>query len=147
MGYPERINHLLPIAQIRPNPHNARNHPRAPIRKLAQTIKSIGFGQPLLVDENKALIAGHGRLEAVQLLGWETVPVVELRGLSEAQKRALALADNKIFESGGWKREQLAIELAELPELLTEEGLDVSVTGFDAVEIDQLQVDFEEDSS
>jgi ParB-like chromosome segregation protein Spo0J len=114
----ERVDHLLPIEKIKPNPRNARNHSRAQIRQIAESIQSIGFGAPLLVDENHVLIAGHGRWAAGELLKLEVVPVVELRGLSEAQKRALALADNKLCENAGWNREQLAIELPELAELL-----------------------------
>ena len=70
-----------------------------------------------------------------------------LEGLSEAKKRALLLADNKIAENAGWDRERLAIELPELTELLIDEDLDISITGFEPVEIDQLTSDFEEDSS
>src|SRR4029079_9320132 len=126
----ERVDHFLPIEKIKPNPRNARNHPRAQIRQIAESIKRIGFGAPLLVDENLVLIGGHGRLAAAQLLGWEAVPAVELRGLSEAQKRALALADNKLCENAGWNREQLAMELPELAELLVQEDLDIGLTGF-----------------
>jgi hypothetical protein len=81
------------------------------------------------------------------LLRLTEVPVVEVAGLSPSKKRALALADNKIAENAGWDRETLAVELSELAELLIEEDLDISITGFAAVEIDQLATDFEEDSS
>ncbi len=75
------------------------------------------------------------------------IPAVQLLGLSAAQKRALALADNKIGENAGWDRERLAIELPDLAELLIAENLDISLTGFSPAEIDQLQIDFEEDAA
>ena len=93
------------------------------------------------------LIAGHGRLEAAKLLGLKRIPAIRLHGLSKAQKRALLIADNKIAENAGWDRERLAIELPELAELLIEESLDISITGFEPVEIDQLVSDFEEDTA
>ena len=137
---------LLLIRQIKPNPRNAHTHSNAQIRQIAESIKAASFGAPVLVDETFTLIAGHGRFKAAELLGIEKIPAVQLLGLSEAQKRVLALADNKIADHAGWDRERLAIELPELAELLTKEGLDISLTGFSPAEIDQLQIDFEEDS-
>ena len=93
------------------------------------------------------IIAGHGRHAAAKLLELREVPTIKVQGLSEAKRRALALADNRIAESAGWDREMLAAELPELAELLVIEGLDVSITGFPPVEIDQLTADFEDDSS
>jgi DNA modification methylase len=142
-----RIERVLSIKDIKPNPHNARFHSTKQIGQIADSIRAFGFGAPVLVDETLTLIAGHGRLRAAELLGIKEIPAIELRGLSAARKRALALADNKIGDNAGWDRERLAIELPELSELLVEDGLDVSVTGFSAAELDQLQVDFEEDSS
>ena len=142
-----RIERVLSIKDIKPNPHNARFHSTKQIGQIADSIKAFGFGAPVLVDETLTLIAGHGRLRAAELLGIKEIPAIELRGLSAARKRALALADNKIGDNAGWDRERLAVELPELSELLIEDGLDVSVTGFSAAELDQLQVDFEEDSS
>jgi DNA modification methylase len=147
MDATRRIERVLSIKDIKPNPSNARVHSNRQIGQIADSIKACGFGAPVLVDETLTLIAGHGRLRAAELLGLKEVPAIELRGLSAARKRALALADNKIGDNAGWDRERLAIELPELSELLIEDGLDVSVTGFSAAELDQLQVDFEEDSS
>jgi DNA modification methylase len=93
------------------------------------------------------ILCGHGRHRAGMQLGLAIVPVVQVCGLSAAKKRALALADNKIAANAGWDRELLATELAELSQLLIEDNLDISITGFDAPEIDQLSADFEEDSS
>jgi ParB-like chromosome segregation protein Spo0J len=89
----------------------------------------------LLVNEDRKLIAGEGRLKAAQLLDFAKVPAIVLTGLSPARQRALAIADNKIAENAGWNRERLAIEIPELAELLEPEGLDVSILGFEAVEI------------
>ena len=102
---------------------------------------------PILVDEDRVVIAGHGRYAAAKLLGLKQVPAIEVRDLSEAKRRALALADNKIADNAGWDRELLAAELPELAELLVVEGLDISITGFAPVEIDQLTADFEDDQS
>ena len=141
-----RKNCLLPIREIKPNPRNAHTHSKAQICQIAESVKLLGFGAPVLVDETFTLIAGEGRFKAAELLGIGEIPAVQLLGLSEAQKRALALADNKIADNAGWDRERLAIELPELAELLVQENLDISVTGFSPAEIDQLQIDFEENS-
>jgi ParB-like chromosome segregation protein Spo0J len=101
----------------------------------------------MLDNEDGELIAGHGRYLAAKLLGLTKVPVIIVAGLSPTQQRALGIADNKIAENAGWDRERLAIEIPELTELLSAEGLDVSILGFEPVEIDQLQADFEEESS
>jgi DNA modification methylase len=93
------------------------------------------------------LIAGHGRYEAAKLLGLSEMPVLIIAGLSPAKRRALAIADNKIAENAGWDRERLAVEIPELADLLSAEGLDISILGFEAAEIDQLQLDFEEESA
>ena len=142
-----RIERLLSIQDIKPNPRNARIHSNKQIGQIADSIRACGFGAPVLVDETLTLIAGHGRLKAAELLRLKEIPAIELRGLSAARKRALALADNKISENSGWDRERLSTELPELAELLIEDGLDISLTGFGPAEIDQLQVDFETDSS
>ena len=133
--------------ELKPNPRNARTHSKKQIRQIADSIVAYGFTVPLLIDENAMIIAGHGRLTAAKLLGLSKVPVIVLKGLSEAKKRALLLADNKIAENAGWDRERLAIELPELAELLIDEELDISITGFEPVEIDQIVSDFEEDSA
>ena len=137
---------LMAIAALKPNAGNARTHSKKQVRQIADSIQAFGFLVPILIDENRLIIAGHGRYQAARLLGIETVPVIEVTGLSETKRRALALADNKIAENAGWDRERLAIELPELSELLVLDGLDISVTGFAAVEIDQLAVDFDEDA-
>jgi 16S rRNA G966 N2-methylase RsmD len=138
---------LIAIDALKPNARNARTHSKKQIRQIADSIVAFGFVNPILVDESGNIVAGHGRHAAARFLELEQVPVIELRGLSEAKRRALALADNKIAENAGWDRELLALELPELAEILLEDGLDISITGFAPVEIDQITTDFEEDSS
>src|SRR5262249_24999150 len=126
-----------------PNRRNARTHSRKQIRQIADSITAFGFVVPLLIDDDGVIIAGHGRYAAAKLLDLKQGPAIKIQGLSEAKRRALALADNKIGENAGWDGERLAIELPALAEILVVEGLDVSITGFSPVEIDQLTVDFE----
>ncbi len=137
----------IAIDKLTPNGRNARTHSRKQIRQIADSIEAFGFVVPILIDDDGVIIAGHGRYAAAKLLDLKKVPAIKVGGLSEAKRRALALADNKIGENAGWDRERLAIELPALTDILAVEGLDVSITGFSAVEIDQLLVDFEEDSS
>jgi DNA modification methylase len=134
----------MPISQIKPNRRNLRTHSAKQIRQIANSIVAFGFTNPLLISEDFELIAGHGRYDAAKLLGLAEVPVIIVAGLSPAKRRALAIADNKIAANAGWDRERLAIEIPELADLLNAEGLDVSILGFEPVEIDQLQTDFEE---
>ena len=141
------IVNIQRIDTLKLNARNARTHSAKQIRQIAQSIKAFGFLVPILIDEDRTILAGHGRYAAAKSLGITDVPVIEVNGLSAAKKRALALADNKIAENAGWDREILAVELPELAEVLIEENLDISITGFAAVEIDQLATDFEEESS
>ena len=137
----------ISISQIKPNSRNSRTHSAKQIRQIANSIVAFGFRNPLLVSEDGELIAGHGRYQAAKLLGLPNVPAIVVTGLSLAQRRALAIADNKIAENAGWDRERLAVEIPELTDLLSAEGLDISILGFEPVEIDQLQTDFELESS
>lgn len=138
--YPVR---MLPAEQIQSNPHNARTHSKRQIKEIANSITQFGFTAPVLVDESFVLIAGHGRIEAAKLLALKAVPAVVLTGLSPAKARALMLADNKIAQHAGWDREKLAIELPALTEILLLEDLDISITGFEVAEVDELVLDFE----
>ena len=137
----------IAVDAIKPNARNARTHSKKQIRQIADSIAAFGFLVPILIDEGGVIIAGHGRYAAAVLLGLQEVPVIRVEGLSEAKRRALALADNKIAENAGWDRELLATELPELADILIVEGLDISITGFAPVEIDQIATDFEEDPS
>jgi len=135
------------LNRIKPHPHNPRTHSKKQIRQIADSIQAIGFAAPVLIDEHGMLLAGHGRLEAAKLLRLKQIPAVVIEGLSEARKRALLLADNRIAQSAGWDREQLADELLSLPELLASDGLEISITGFEPAEVDALLTDFEDNSS
>jgi hypothetical protein len=134
------IEHL-PIGRVRLNPRNARTHSKSQVRQIAESIKQFGFLVPILVDEQGVILAGHGRLAAARFLGLSSVPTLCAEGLSEPQKRAFALADNRLAEKAGWDRETLVIELGELIELLPVEGVDISITGFDAPDVDALFAD------
>jgi DNA modification methylase len=134
------IEHL-PIGKVRLNPRNARTHSKSQVRQIAESIKQFGFLVPILVDEQGVVLAGHGRLAAARFLGLSSVPTLCAEGLSEPQKRAFALADNRLAEKAGWDRETLVIELGELIELLPVEGVDISITGFDAPDVDALFAD------
>ena len=138
---------LVSVDTLKLNPRNARTHSKKQIRQIADSIETYGFTNPLLIDDEGMIIAGHGRLQAAKLLSLRDVPAIALEGLSETKKRALLLSDNKIAENAGWNRELLAVELPELAELFSEEDLDISITGFEPVEIDQIIGDFEKDSS
>src|SRR5262245_52952320 len=114
----------IAIDKLTPNGRNARTHSRKQIRQIADSIAAFGFVVPLLIDDDGVIIAGHGRYAAAKLLDLKQVPAIKVRGLSEAKRRALALADNKIGENAGWDRERLAIELPALAEILVVEGLE-----------------------
>jgi ParB-like chromosome segregation protein Spo0J len=131
----------IPIGRLRPNPANVRTHPKKQIAALARLIDQIGFVVPVIVDEQLIIQAGHARIEAAKTLGLKTVPVVILSGLSDAERRAYCLADNKLTELAGYDRQALAIELRELTPLLEEAGLSIELTGFEAAEIDSIMGD------
>lgn len=120
------------ISDLRPAPRNARTHSDAQIGLIAKSIEAFGFTNPILVDGSRNVIAGHGRLAAARKLGWLSVPCLQLEGMSEAAKRAYLIADNRLAERAGWDKSILAIEF----QALLEVNFDLSVTGFDPVEID-----------
>jgi DNA modification methylase len=122
------------VRELRPHPNNARTHSKKQIRQIVNSIAQFGFCNPVLVDDAKQIIAGHGRVEAAKLLGIDAVPTVRLSHLNDADKRAYVLADNKLAEKAGWDRELLAIELQGLIEL----DVDIELTGFEMAEIDLL---------
>jgi DNA modification methylase len=134
---------VLPIAQLKPYPRNARTHSKKQIGQIARSIERFGFNNPVLIDEAGQIIAGHGRVAAAKQLGLSKVPVVRLSHLSEVEKRAYILADNRLAEKAGWDRELLAIELGDLSTLT--DDFDVTITGFDTAEIDALMADLGEE--
>lgn len=124
----------LPVGLLKPYPGNARTHSKKQVRQIAASIKTFGFNVPILIDEAHMVLAGHGRLEAARQLGLEMVPVLRVAHLSEAEKRAFILADNKIAQNAAWDPQQLAIEFQSLIEL--EPIFELTVTGFETGEID-----------
>jgi len=123
-----KIDKLIPYAR------NARTHSDEQIAQIAASVKEFGWTNPILVDGAKGIIAGHGRLAAARKLGMTEVPVIELAHLTEIQKKALIIADNKLSLNAGWDNEMLMLEIKEL-EL---EGFDLGLTGFDAEELEAL---------
>lgn len=128
-----------PTDSLVPDPRNARTHPRRQIEQIVSSIRAFGFTNPVLADEQGNLIAGHGRLPAAKEMGLTEAPVIELSGLSEAQKKALRLADNKIALNARWDLEILKLELADLS--MPEIDIDLSLTGFSSGEIDVVLAD------
>ena len=124
----------VPVLAIRPDHRNARTHSKRQIRQIAESIREFGIVNPILIDEVDRVIAGHGRLAAARFLQMETVPAIRLSHLNEPQKRALALADNKLAENAGWNDVLLAQELKILSDV--EIDFDLTVTGFSQAEID-----------
>jgi DNA modification methylase len=129
------------IGQLHHNPKNSRTHSKKQIGLIAASIRQFGFSNPIIVDEAKMVLAGHGRLEAAKLEGLTRVPIICLDHLTSLQKRAYLIADNRLAERSGWSRELLAIELGELTDLLPAENLEISLTGFEIGEIDLLLSD------
>jgi ParB-like chromosome segregation protein Spo0J len=121
-----------PTPSLRPYAGNARTHSPKQIKQIAKSIERFGFNNPVLVDDDDQIIAGHGRVEAAKLLGLKTVPTVRLSHLSEDDKRAYILADNRLAEKAGYDNEILAIELQHLADI----GFDVSLIGFEPAEVD-----------
>jgi hypothetical protein len=121
--------------RLRPYPGNARSHSRKQIKLIADSITRFGCINPILVTNDFEVVAGHGRLQAAKSLGMQLVPVVPLSSLSEADKKALIIADNRIAELAGWDRDILAIEYQGLHDLQFD---DIEVTGFSLGEIDTI---------
>lgn len=125
-----------PISDLQPCLNNARTHSKKQLRQIAASIDEFGFTNPVLIDANDRIIAGHGRVQAAKLLGIRTVPVIRLDHLTPKQARAYLIADNKLAENAAWDREVLAIELHGLLEV--DLGFDITLTGFETGEIDVL---------
>jgi DNA modification methylase len=119
--------------ELRPYAGNARTHSKKQIRQIAGSIERFGFTNPIIVSGHQEVIAGHGRLAAAKLLGHTSVPVVTLANMTEADRRAYVIADNKLAELAGWDRDTLAIELQFLQDVKFE---NIEVTGFSLGEID-----------
>lgn len=125
------------IGDLIPYARNSRTHSDQQVAQIAASIKEFGFLNPIITDGENGIIAGHGRVLAAHKLGMTNVPTIEASHLSEAQKRAYIIADNKLALNAGWDDEMLRVEFAELEDL----GFDIELTGFSADEIGALQVD------
>ena len=123
-----------PIDALIPFVNNARTHTDAQVAQIAASIREFGWTNPVLTDGNNGIIAGHGRVLAARKLGMETVPTIALADLTETQKRAYIIADNKLAEQAGWDTDLLALELAELKI----ENFDLNLLGFNTDEIDDI---------
>ena len=123
-----------PVDTLIPYARNAKQHSDAQVAQIAASIREFGWGAPILIDGQNNVIAGHGRLLAARKLGMTEVPVVPLEHLTDTQRRALILADNKIGENAAWENELLGVELSELQEA----GFDLGLTGFSPEEWDAL---------
>ena len=122
------------IVEIKPYQKNARTHSEYQIEKLIASIRTFGFTNPVIVDEENILIAGHGRVEAAKKIGLEEVPTITLSHLTPTEKKALVLADNRIAEDAGWDMEMVKAELTSIHAT----GFEIALTGFT---LDDLQND------
>jgi len=123
-----------PVETLIPYARNARTHSDAQVSQIAGSIKEFGFCNPVLIDKDGGIIAGHGRVLAAQKLGLKAVPTITLGHLNETQKRAYILADNKLAMNAGWDDEMLRIEIMDIQRL----GSDMTVIGFSADELGDL---------
>lgn len=129
----------IPVAELVPYARNSRTHSDAQVAKIAASIKEFGFLNPIITDGTGGIVAGHGRVLAAQKLGLDTLPVIEAEHLTEAQKRAYVIADNRLALDAGWDNDMLRIELQDLDAA----GFDLSLTGFDLAEITALELEGE----
>lgn len=122
------------VADLIPYARNSRTHSDEQVAQIAASIKEFGWTNPILTDGDNGLIAGHGRLLAARKLGHKEVPTIELTGLTDTQKKAYIIADNKLALNAGWDDEMLKIEIADL----LADGFTLSVLGFDTDELQKL---------
>ena len=122
------------VEKLIPYVRNSRTHSDGQVAQIAASIKEFGWTNPILVDGESGVIAGHGRLLAARKLGQKEVPVIELKHMTESQKRAYVIADNQLAMNAGWDTTLLSLELADLKE----QGFEMDVLGFDPKELDKL---------
>ena len=113
--------------ELIPYANNSRTHSEKQVQQVAASIKEFGFTNPILIDEDNGIIAGHGRLQAAQLLGMDTVPTIALEGFTEAQRKAYVIADNQLAMNAGWDLDALKVEVDRLTEL----DYNLDLLGFD----------------
>lgn len=124
----------LSVDALIPYSNNARTHSDDQVTQIASSIKEFGFNNPILVDKTNGVIAGHGRLMAAKKLGMDTVPCIKLEHLTDAQRKAFILADNKIALNSGWDYELLKVEV----ENLSDEDFRLEILGFDVNELNTI---------
>jgi len=127
------------VADLVPSARNARMHSTAQVAQIANSIKEFGFLNPVITDGANGIIAGHGRIMAAQMLGLDEVPIVEAGHLSESQRRAFAIVDNKLALNAEWDTAMLRMELEGLGEL----GFDIALTGFNYAEVSDIFAEHE----
>jgi ParB-like chromosome segregation protein Spo0J len=137
MSRPFPTYKTVSVALLVPYARNSRTHSPQQVDKIAASIREFGFLNPIIVDGENGIIAGHGRVMAAQKLGLADLPVIEASHLTDAQRRAYVIADNRLALDAGWDNEMLRIEIAELRSM----DFDISLTGFEIEEIDAIQFD------
>lgn len=125
---------IIKTGELIPYARNSRTHSDEQVAQIAASIREFGFTNPVLIDADGGIIAGHGRVMAARKLGMDEVPCIHLSHLTEAQKRAYIIADNRLAMNAGWDEEMLALEFKDLQDM----DFDLSLTGFDLGEIDEL---------
>lgn len=125
---------LVSVTALVPYARNSRTHDDAQVAQVAASIREFGFTNPVLIDESGGIIAGHGRVMAARKLGMDKVPCIRLAYLTEAQKRAYVIADNKLALNAGWDDELLRLEVADLQEM----NFDLGLLGFEQGELDAM---------
>ena len=124
--------------ELIPYINNSRTHSDQQVQQVAASIKEFGFTNPILIDEDSGIIAGHGRLQAAQMMGMDEVPTITLEGLTEAQRKAYVIADNKLALNASWDLDILNIEM----ESLLEFDFDFKITGFDSIPEIEANIDY-----
>lgn len=124
----------LDVGSLIPYVNNSRTHTDEQVKQICSSIKEFGFTNPLLIDEDGGIIAGHGRLLAAEKLGLKSVPTITLKGLTEAQKKAYVIADNQLALNAGWDIDVLRLEV----ETLQEMNFDLPLLGFEDKFLDEL---------
>nr|WP_315459137.1 site-specific DNA-methyltransferase [uncultured Sphingorhabdus sp.] len=125
-----------PIHELKPHDKNARTHSKRQIEQIAKSIKRFGFVNPVLLDKDGNILAGHGRIEAAKAIGLASVPTLDIGAMSDAERRAYIVADNRLAELAGWDSELLVLELEAILEAMPD--FDIGAIGFDDGELDAL---------
>jgi ParB-like chromosome segregation protein Spo0J len=131
--FPMKIE-TIKTAELIPYARNSRTHSESQVAQIAGSIREFGFTNPVLIDADNGIIAGHGRVLAAQKLGQDKVPCIRLGHLTDTQRKAYIIADNKLALNAGWDDEMLGLELSDLREA----DLDLNLTGFDAAAIEAM---------